>query len=114
MNEIQRLPDRGSTCVEEKKIRKYLLDLTHPEGKPKAEYFIRRAFKTEAWETLRDALIQQGITNQVVETKDHKYGKRYVVECSCITPDLTNPCIRSVWEVNQDGNRPRLITAHVF
>jgi hypothetical protein len=114
MSETQRLPDPDGAWVEEKKIREYLLDLNHPEGKPKAEYFMRRGFTLETWETMRNALVQQGVSNPVVETKDNKYGKRYTVECTCITPDLTNPCIRSVWEMSQEGTRPRLITAHVF
>ena len=114
MREADRLPDAAGAWVEEKKIRKYLLDLDHPDGRPKAEYFIRRGFTLDAWELMREALVQQGVTNPVVKMTDNKYGRRYTVECSCVTPDLTNPCIRSVWEVDQQGKRPRLITAHVF
>ena len=114
MSDTEKLPDSDTAWVEEKKVRQYLLDLDHPAGRPKAEYFLRRGFTLDAWETMRDALVQQGVSNPVVKTTDHPYGKRYVVECSCPTPDGSNPCIRSVWEVVSTDKRPRLITAYAF
>ena len=114
MSDTEKLPDPDTAWVEETKVRCYLLDLDHPEGRPKAEYFMRCGFTLEAWETMRDALVQQGVSNPVVKTTENEYGKRYVVECSCPTPDGSNPCIRSVWEVASTDKRPRLITAHAF
>jgi hypothetical protein len=114
MSEIDNLPDPHAAFVEERKIRLYLLNVDHPKGGPKAVYFLARGFTLAAWEIMRDALIQQGVSNPVVRMVDHPFGKRYTVECSCLTPDGSNPCIRSVWEVSPDDERPRLITAHPF
>ena len=114
MSDAEKLPNPDTAWVEEQKVRRYLLDLDNPKGRAKAEYFMRRGFTLGAWEIMRDALVQQGVSNPVVKTTDTQYGKRYVVECSCPTPDGSNPCIRSVWEVVPTDKRPRLITAHAF
>ena len=39
------------------------------------------------------------------------FGTKYQVECQLETPDEMNPCILSVWIV-EDDLPPRLITAH--
>ena len=112
MGEVEKLPDRDSAWVEEKKLRKYLLNLDHPEGGPKARFFLNRGFTLTGWQELGKAIVAQGVANSVVEVKDAKFGRRFIVECSCPTPDGSNPCIRSVWEVSPNDTRPRLITAH--
>ena len=114
MSQTDGLPGAGTAWVEERKILKYLLDLTHPQGAAKARFFLGRGFAVETWTVMRDALIAQGTTNVVVRTIENEFGKRYTVECICPTPDATNPCIRSVWEVKPEDPRPRLITAHPF
>ena len=114
MSETERLPDSDGAWVEEKKVRDYQLTVDHPDGGPKAAYFMRRGFAPGAWQVMRDALVKQGVSNPVVKTTKNRFGKRYIVECICATPDGSNPCIRSVWEVASDDARPRLITAHVF
>ena len=114
MIEEKKLPNSETAWVEKKKVLKYLLDINNPKGKPKAEYFMRHGFTLAAWEVMRDALVAQGASNPVVRITDNPFGKRYVVECSCPTPDGANPCIRSVWEVAPTDSRPRLITAHAF
>lgn len=114
MSDTGKLPDPDTAWVEEKKVRLYLLNLDHPEGKPKAEYFTRHGFRLEAWEVMRDSLVRQSVENPVVKTQEHPYGRRYTVECDCPTPDGKNPCIRSVWETAPEDKRPRLITAHAF
>lgn len=114
MSELGKLPDSDKAWIEEQKIRKYLLDLTNSKGRPKAEYFMRRGFTLEQWQALSDALLLHGRTNDVAEVREREFGRHYAVECACRTPDGTNPCIRSVWEVKPDDPRPRLVTAYVF
>lgn len=109
---MKKLPHAGSARVEEKKIRDYLLNLNHPDGKSKAQFFQARGFSATDWECMRDALVAQGQNNLVVKETPTDWGIRYQVDCHCPTPDGVNPCIRSVWECSCENDFPRLLTAH--
>ena len=107
-----RLPNALCAEVEEKKIVDYLLKLAHPQGGSKAKFFLARGFAAAEWQTLREALLAQGRDNLVTKVTSHAWGARYQVDCNCPTPDRSNPCIRSIWELPNPAACPRLITAH--
>jgi hypothetical protein len=111
MNE-KRLPNGELAHVEEQKIRLYLLNLDHEQGRAKAKFFLNRGFVADKWETMQRALVTQGTTNHVVRTAESEFGVLHTIDCKCPTPDAKNPCIRTVWEVRPEDTRPRLITAH--
>jgi len=50
--------------------------------------------------------------NGVSETKKDKYAVRFVIDCHFPTPDKTNPCIRTVWQIINGEQCLKLITAH--
>ena len=106
------LPNATNAVVEEMKIRDYLLNETHPDGGPKARFFLARGFGAAAWKVMRDALIAQGRNNRVTKITQTEWGVRYQVDCHCPSPDGVNPCIRSVWEVALETTVPRLLTAY--
>lgn len=43
------LPNKEGAYVDHVKIRDYLLAPTHPDGRGKAEFFMRRGFRSERW-----------------------------------------------------------------
>jgi hypothetical protein len=98
--------------VEEKKIIEYLLNESHADGRSKAQFFGKHGFSSADWKTLRVALVTHAQTNEVVKNADGEFGKRITVDCSFPTPDGVNPCIRTIWEIRDQGSAPRLITAH--
>lgn len=106
------LPNAGAAVVEEKKVRDYLLNVAHPDGGPKAKFFMAHGFDLAAWMVMRDALIDHGGNNRVTKTTQTEWGIRYQVDCHCPTPDGVNPCIRSVWEISIEMTAPRLLTAY--
>jgi|ERR1700722_10806952 len=105
----RRLPNADRAIVEERRVREYLLDLAHTAGGPKARFFISHGFGPDAWNLLQAALIQQGRLNTVTRTVETRWGTRYTVECNFPTPHGHNPCIRTIWQVEDDS--PRLRTA---
>lgn len=107
-----KLPGVSCALVEQHKITEYLLNLTHEQGASKARFFLARGFSLTAWAVFGDALVAQGANNQVTKVTQTDYGMRYQVDCHCPTPDGTNPCIRTVWEIAPDSQCPRLLTAH--
>lgn len=108
----ERLPNTHCALVEEKKVVEYLLNLQHVDGASKARFFLARGFTFNAWPMMRDALIAQGRDNSVSKLVRTAWGVRYQVDCHCPTPDGSNPCIRSIWEISNEGSCPRLLTAY--
>jgi hypothetical protein len=109
---IGKLPAGSHARVEQKKVLEYLLNPGHPQGGSKANFFLARGFNTGSWQALCDALITQGRDNSVTKVTQTQYGTRYQVDCNCPTPDESNPCIRSIWEITAIAPAPRLLTAH--
>lgn len=108
----EKLPNAPLARVEESKLRHYLLNLAHPKGGPKAKFFLGRGFRPEEWAAFADALRQHARDNLVTQTKKTPYATNYSLDCHLPTPDQSNPCIRTVWEIIDHDSPPRLITAH--
>jgi hypothetical protein len=106
------LPNAASALVEEAKLKSYLLNLEHLKGGPKAKFFLGRGFTPPDWEGFADALRHHARHNPVSQTKRTPFGVHYALDCNLPTPDQSNPCIRTVWEIRPEDPRPRLITAH--
>jgi hypothetical protein len=112
MNMRERLPNAEAAQVDLIKLTDYLMALEHPRGKAKAKFFIQFGFSLHELDLLVDSLKKHALTQPVIETKSSEYGLKYVLECTCETPDNRNPCIRSVWIVEEGNASPRLVTAH--
>lgn len=108
------LPNSHCAFAEEKKIRGYLLNTNHPEGRTKATFFVERGASADEWIKFRDVLIEHGCTNLVTGVRQHEALpiSLHQVDCHVRMPDGSNPCIRTVWEIRADQPCPRLITAH--
>ncbi|MBW4550015.1 MAG: hypothetical protein KME35_02680 [Aphanocapsa sp. GSE-SYN-MK-11-07L] len=109
---MNQLPNCKKSLVEEQKIRQYLLDLSHEDGKSKAKFFLARGFTVEHWQALAQALCQHGIENQIAKTLKTPFGQKFIIECHLATPDRQNPCIRTVWIIEDGNTIPRLSTAY--
>jgi len=108
----QKLPQAHLARVDERKLKEYLLNRSHPRGRSKAEFFRARGFTDRDWESMADALCHHARTNLISGERTTEYAVNYVLDCSLPTPDRSNPCIRTVWEVRPEDPRPRLVTAH--
>lgn len=106
------LPQAELARVEGAKLKGYLLNHSHLRGKAKAQFFRARGFTDEAWEAMAEALRHHALHNPISGAKETSFGINYALDCRLPTPDQSNPCIRSVWEITPEDRRPRLITAH--
>ena len=107
----KRLPRPDELVVESRKLTDYLLCESHPDGASKAKFFVGVGFDVDDAGVLGEALTQHGRTRDVVEASATGFGMKYVVQCSLITPDERNPCIRSIW-IAEGSEAPRLVTAY--
>lgn len=107
-----RLPNAEQAWVAPEKTRDYLLDIGHPDGGSKADFFLRFGFTRERWEVFAEALRAHALDNEIISTRETSYGTHYVVDGSLETPDGRNPRVWTVWELTPDSEVPRLITAY--
>ena len=107
-----RLQNSEQLQIDREKIVDYLLSPTHPDGQAKAEFFGRFGFRREQWEVFASALRVHGVSHPIAKTVESPHGTRYSVDGEMESPDGRNPRVRSVWMLETDSQRPRLITAH--
>lgn len=97
--------------VSERKVRDYLLNIDHRDGGPKARFFLARGFSDREWQRLRQALLDHPVHNPIAAQEQTHFGSKLTVRCRLHTPDGTNPCVRTIWMIEPEGE-PRLVTAY--
>lgn len=109
---VDRVPSAECALVEQTRGLAYLLNIDHVHGGSKAKFFLARGFSPGAWQEFAAAVVAHAANNPATRVTPTKWGMRYRGDCSFPTPDGTNPCIRTVWEIAPDSRCPRLLTAH--
>ena len=107
-----KIPNNNQSIVADKKITDYLLSETHEIGKFKAYFFKGFGFDLTDIDTFKDSLIQHSIDRDIEITKYSDFGIKYELKCEINTPDERNPCIVTVWIVENGDESPKLITAY--
>lgn len=107
-----KIPNCDRAEIPESKIIDYLLALGHPEGGPKATFFLNWGFTQNEWHILASALIRQANENVYTDVVEGKYGLKYIVIAPIESPAGITPPIKTIWMIPHDGEHPRLITAY--
>ena len=107
-----KLPNAGAAIVDRRKVTGYLLNPLNVQNQGKARQFGQFGFVMSDWQALAMALAEHPVTNDVSKTERSPYGTKYAVECHLATPDGRNPCLRSVWIVDNGQTTPRFVTAY--
>lgn len=107
-----KLPHARRALVPDRKLERYLLDVDHPEGGPKARFFLRCGFAADRPEGLRSALLEVAAEGRVAETESVPHGTKYVVDGEARTPEEVTIRLRTVWIILSDETRPRFVTAY--
>lgn len=97
--------------VPEPKVTRYLLNLDHERGGPKARFFLGFGFGINDPDVLVRALMTHGAAYEIVETEDRFRATVYTVEGEIESPDGRNPRIRTVWQIDEGATEARFITA---
>ena len=105
---MSRLPDLS---IEEAKLVGYLLDVNHPEGGLKAQFFIGCGFDPADPKVFAYALAEHAIRFWPGRIKATCFGAKHVLEGDLATPARSAVLIRAVWQIRPDG-RPWLVTAY--
>jgi hypothetical protein len=60
---------------------------------------------------LAEALVIHAQEHEVIEVEETPHGVKYVLVGSLRTPDGRNPNVRAVWQIDNEREFPRFITA---
>ncbi len=107
-----KMPNNKQSKVFDKKITDYLLSDSHEIGKHKADFFKRYGFDISDIEAFKNSLIQHSKEREIEQTKNTEYGNKYELKCELQTPDERNPCIVTVWLIENGKQNPTLVTAY--
>jgi hypothetical protein len=106
------LQNHQNAIIPARKIKDYLLSLTHRDGRSKAIFFIGFGFSMLQWEQLADALHLHAATHSVIEETVTPFGISYTIDGSLIAPDGRSPTVRVIWFIEIGEHYPRLVTAY--
>ncbi len=98
--------------VDKNKITEYLLNTAHPDGGPKAQFFLQCGFTKDRWTTLADALKRHASVHAVAKEEKTLFGTKYVIEGILETTTHRRPLIRSVWFLKEHEKKIKLVTAY--
>jgi hypothetical protein len=106
-----KLPFLEQAIVPDAKLVKYLLDPSHPEGRSKAEFFLRLGFTREQPDILRRASLEVAAHTHMQEVI-FPYGVKYTGAGLLRTPAGREVLVRTVWALLDRLPPPLLVTAY--
>ena len=107
------LPNKDRVNVEPEKVRDYLLSEAHLDGYGKAEFFVAKGFRREAWYVLAEALRQVARENIVMKHMTSPHGQKYIVDGILRSPTGVTALVRTVW-FGLSGSWTQVATRHVW
>ena len=100
-----------SLCIEDAKVRDYLLSSSHPVGRFKARFFRSLGFTELNWRELKTALLRLGQNGAVTGPVHSGHGSKYLVSGTLVGPNGRTAKVLSVWIVPHHSTMARLVTA---
>src|SRR5258708_25456121 len=106
-----KLPNSQKAIIAPSKLREYVLNIKHKRGGSKAHVLERCGYLPENWEDL-DAEIRRHLGNDVDVYRMSDYGDRFEIRMQLATPVGRLLNLRTVWQIDDGTDFPRLITLY--
>ena len=97
-------PYPSAFTISEAKVAGYLLNVNSDDGAAKAALLMRFGFSPDRPLELMDALGQHPSPASWAAAFEAPHGIKHYFEAPLRSPDGRNPYIRSVWQVDDDGD----------
>ena len=105
------LPNRALAAIAQEKLTEYLLNPRHPRGGTKARLLAQFGYTVQNWRRL-EADIRRGLDAEVDLVRPTEYGTRYEVRMTLQTPRGALLTVRTIWQIDNGREVPRLITLY--
>lgn len=109
---LEELPNCQNAYLADSKLYDYLLNLNHPEGKGKAQFYQHIGYTSGMGEQLRADLLRMACYGLVISVVHNRQGTKYIIRGSLTAPNNKTYDLLTVWVIEQPENKPRLITAY--
>ena len=107
-----KLPNREKAYVPSSKLTDYLLSKTHPVGRWKRRFFSSIGFSETNVDLLEKGLVSIGNSEDIKDTVTSVKGTKYIIDGFLQSPTGGKVRIRTIWIIEADQDRPRLVTAY--
>ena len=105
-----KLPNPERAVITPDKLVQYLLDTEHKRGGHKARVLLEFGYHVAHWQQLRSDILQFHVPADVESIRQTLYGTRYVIRAPLPTPNGRVLTIKTVWQIDEGTDFPRLIT----
>jgi hypothetical protein len=105
------LSNRALAVIAQEKLTDYLLNTGHERGGTKARLLEQFGYIVQNWRQLK-ADIRSGLGAEVDVVRTTGYGARYEIRMTLQTPFGLPLTVRTIWQIDDGTDVPRLITLH--
>jgi len=105
-----KLPNPERAVIEPAKLIQYLLNTEHKRGGHKARVLLDFGYHIDFWQQLQADLRWFHLQAEVEVVRQTAYGTRYEIHAPLQTPNGRTLTVRTVWQIDEGTDFPRLIT----
>jgi len=105
-----KLPNGDKALIASEKLMKYLLNTSHKRGGTKARLLARFGYSADNWQQLEADIRLYHIGADVATVRRTLYGTRYEIRAVLHTPSGRRLMAKTIWQVDDGTDFPRLIT----
>ncbi|MBM4080420.1 MAG: hypothetical protein FJ272_18055 [Planctomycetes bacterium] len=91
-------------------MREYLLNTEHKRGVNKARLFAQFGYDRANWRRLESDIRMYHLNADVDANRRTPYGMRYEIHAPLQTPSGRALIVRTIWQIDDGTDFPRLIT----
>lgn len=84
---LEELPNCQNAYLADSKLYDYLLNLNHPEGKGKAQFYQHIGYTSGMGEQLRADLLRMACYGLVISVVHNRQGTKYIIRSSLTAPN---------------------------
>jgi hypothetical protein len=106
------VPNADRAIIAPEKLTRYLLNMSHKRGGPKARLLLSVGYRSDNPRSLESDLRAQHLTLDVTRTSENAYGVVYEIDGPIKTPSGKTLRFCSIWQVDAGTDVPRLITMY--
>jgi len=105
-----KLPNPQRAVIAPDKLVRYLLNTEHKRGGHKARVLADFGYDAALWQRLQSDICRFHLNADVEAVRQTSYGTRYEIRAPLQTPSGRVLIVRTVWQIDEGMDFPRLIT----
>ncbi|MBI3245190.1 MAG: hypothetical protein HYZ50_01645 [Deltaproteobacteria bacterium] len=105
-----KLPNPERAVIASDKLVQYLLNTEHKRGGHKAQVLLNFGYRVTSWQQLQTDIRRFHLLAEVEVVRQTPYGTRYEIRAPLQTPSGRTLMVRTIWQIDEGTDFPRLIT----